>query len=116
MVTKKKRKQWMIKYLQLEMYSYKKNKKLLESGELSTTQHIHIETVINTIDQALEILLGTKSGELKVKIIKDHYFNRNYMTWEGRAVKFFVHVNSVRNWEYEFFNILSSLLGLTFTF
>ena len=116
MVTKKKSKQWVRKYLQLEMYSYEKNKRLLESGKLSTIQALHIERVLNAIDKALEILSITRFGELKVKIIKDHYFNNRYMTWEGRAVKFFVHVNSIRNWEYEFFSILNGLLGVTINY
>ncbi len=102
-----------LNYLRLEMYSYPYAKKALENNyyDLKTPQIMHISNLISKIELALEILGGERR-----EVIEDMYFNHIDLNYDGLALKHYVHLNTIRYWEKQFFDILSNLLGIDKSF
>lgn len=106
-----------LNYLKTELFCYPENKKLLEDPKiLSTRQVIYIQYIISSIDLAFKILRETHSGEYKLKLIQDMYWESYNLDHFDLSYKHFIHVNTVRIWEKQFFLLLSEILGLRISF
>jgi predicted nucleic acid-binding OB-fold protein len=111
---KRKKDQVKLDYLRLEMYSYHDTKKALH-GQLSciNSPHIlHMCDVVSKINLALELLEKKQFGKEMRDVIEDMYFRNVSLTYDGLALKYYVHPNTIRYWEKEFFSILGDLLGI----
>jgi hypothetical protein len=98
-----------LKYLRLELYMYKSNKERLKNEQLTTTQYTYISTTINAIEATFKM---TKSQE-RIDFIKFKYFENTKLSLDQIANKFFVHENTIKNWDYNFLDLFASILGLT---
>jgi hypothetical protein len=101
-------------YLRIEMYCYHETKKMIENTEqLTTRKYNFMENIVKAIDMSLEITEKEFMGLEKVKLIKDMYWYSRHLIHDALALKHYVHVNTVRNWERDFFIKFSDILGLT---
>lgn len=102
-----------LNYLKTELFCYHENKKLLENPvELTTRQIFYIQYIISSIDLAFRITKETRSGDYKCKLIQDMYWQSRSLDHTALSLKHYIHVNTVRIWEKQFFILLSEILGL----
>ena len=112
-ITKKRINADKLHYLKIEMLCYHDTKKILNNPNLlSSKQIIYMQNIVDAIDKALNILQGTKNGDLKRQIIEDVYWYSPHLPYEVITGKHYVHLNSIRYYETQFFYILADCLGL----
>jgi len=100
-------------YLRVELYCYPDTKRAIASKKLTRKQNAYMGKIVKAIEDALAQLSKTSNGDLKVKLLQDMYWYSRHVNYMGIAMRHHVHYNTVRNWEIEFFAILSEILGLT---
>jgi len=100
-------------YLKNEMFSYHKTKKALKNPDnLTCSEIIYMQNIINAIDNSLKMLESTVHGDEKVLLIQDMYWKSTHYNLIGLSNKHKLHMNTVYYWNKEFLVLFGQNLGL----
>lgn len=100
--------------LKLEMFAYPKYKKQLEDNSIQSFRYFeNVSRIVDAIDESLDIISESYKGEEKVRMLSKHYFQKPPKNLVQLTMSENYSENTLRNWEMEFFDILSDCLGLS---
>ena len=94
--------------------TYNKTKKILNNPHqgITTLELRYMTNIVQAIDKALDLLEATGGGQLKRTIIEDAYWHSYHKSCQELGMKYYVHYNTIRHYEYQFFYLLADCLGI----
>lgn len=102
-----------LNYLKIEMFLYTETKQKIKDFVGESTRVVrYMSDIVSSIEKALNLLERTSNGKFKRKVIEDIYINKKYKTYVALAQELNLHINTIRYYEFEYFYLLASCLGV----